>query len=64
MFKPKPKKIPDTHYRVEVVEYETGDVVKTLDGGTSERRADRIDSGLNHNLDHERFYTRIMGPGE
>lgn len=57
------KEIPATHYRVEMIEYATGDVVKVMDGGTSERTADRLDNGVNRNLNHERFYTRVMEPG-
>jgi len=54
------KKIPKNHYRIEVVEYETDEVVRTLDGGVSEKHAEKVDDGLNRNLNHERFYTRLM----
>lgn len=47
-----------TGFRVEVVEYATQKVVKTLKA-ESERMAERLDSGVNRNLDHTRFYTRI-----
>ena len=49
-----------THYYVEIVEYETEQVVDRIDCGASGRRADRIDDGVNINLNHERFYTRIV----
>ena len=44
-------------YLVEVVSYETGEVVKSI-VCTSERGADRIERGLNINLNHEKYYTR------
>lgn len=45
--------------KIEVVSYETGEVVKALDcAGKSESAVDRIERGMNVNLDHERFYTR------
>ena len=46
-------------YFVEIVNYETGEVVKRMDGGT-ERRAEKIDRGANINLDHENYFTRIV----
>lgn len=46
-------------YYVEVVEYGTDKVVKQL-GPMSERKADRVDDGLNINLDHDKYYTRIV----
>ena len=51
---------------VEVVQYGKKDrVVKRL-GPMSERMADKTDDGLNINLNHEKFFTRIVpeGPDE
>jgi len=50
--------------KIEVIEYNTGKIVKTLDvSGKSEQAIDRIDIGLNINLNHDRFYTRLStGP--
>lgn len=44
---------------IEVVEFDTGNVVKTL-GPMPESKAEKCDSGMQHNLDHDRFYTRIV----
>lgn len=47
--------------KIEIVAYGTDEVVKTIDcPGKSERQVDKIDRGVNINLDHERFYTRIV----
>lgn len=44
---------------IEVVSYETGEVIHRVDvTGRSERQIDQIDRGMQHNLDHTRFYTR------
>ncbi len=48
---------------VEIVEYESGEVVTRM-GPMAERRADKVDSGANINLDHEHFYTRIVNEKE
>jgi hypothetical protein len=45
-----------THY-VEVVDSETGKVVETL-GPMTERKADRVDQGIQINMNHERYFTR------
>lgn len=44
---------------VEIVEYVTDRVEKRM-GPMSDRKAERVDNGANINLDHERFYTRIV----
>ena len=44
-------------YRVEVVHFETEEVVKSLDA-KSETRADKLEDGLNINLDHDNYFTR------
>ena len=52
-------KLSDTLYQVEVVSYDTGEVVRTL-GPMLQHKADRVDAGMQHNLDHEHYYTRVM----
>ena len=46
-------------FTVEVVEYATGKVVKSISvaGNTA---ANRVDGGLNINLNHEKYFTRIV----
>ena len=51
---------PDT-WKVKVIEYETGETVKTFEAVT-ERAANRLDDGLNINLNHAEFYTVIEPP--
>lgn len=46
------------HY-VEVVSYETGKVEERR-GPYPERRAEKIAAGMDVNLDHERYYTRVV----
>lgn len=48
---------------VEIVSYNDG-TVQSRRGPSSERRADRIDDGLNINLNHEQFYTRMVEDDE
>jgi hypothetical protein len=53
----------DKEFYVEIVQYaEEGEDEKVVkrSGPHSERRADKIDDGLNINLNHERFYTRVV----
>lgn len=45
-------------YIVKVIKFENNEVVKEIPC-SSERQADRVDDGLNINLDHEKFYTVI-----
>ena len=47
---------------IEVVDETTNSVVKSFDCA-SQRQADRIEAGLNINLNHERFFTRIVSQG-
>lgn len=51
------------NWKVEVVEWTTNKVVKTFKAD-SENKASRIDNGLNINLNHEAFFTRIVPPQE
>ena len=44
---------------IEIVEHETHNVVKIIEGGESWERAEKVDDGVNINLDHCKFYTRI-----
>ena len=48
---------------IEVVDETTNSVVKAIDCA-SQRQADRIESGLNINLNHERYFTRIVSKGD
>lgn len=51
------------NWKVEVVESTTNKVVKTFKVD-SENKANRIDAGLNINLNHEAFFTRVVPPQE
>lgn len=43
---------------LEIIEYSTGKVSQRFDmTGKSEREFDKLDRGINRQLDHERFYT-------
>lgn len=44
---------------VDVIEYDTDEVVKTLGPYTTERLADEIERVLGYQIDHQRFYTQI-----
>ena len=52
----------DPVWKVQVVSYVDGTVVKTLTAPT-ERQAERIERGLEINLNHELFYTLIVKDG-
>jgi hypothetical protein len=47
---------------IEIVRYEDGTVEHTItmNPPKSERTAERTVDGVNRNLDHERFYTRMV----
>ena len=48
---------------VEIVETATNKVVKVVDVSEQGRRnAERVEAGMNRNLDHVRFYTRMVPP--
>lgn len=49
-----------SEHRVEIVSYETGEVVKEFKPVSSERRAEKLDNGVNINLNHEKYFTRIV----
>jgi hypothetical protein len=46
-------------YYVEIVRYGDEEVVTKM-GPMSERKADRVDSGANMNLNHDGYFTRIV----
>lgn len=50
-------------YKIKVIKADTGEVVKTLEAVT-ERAAERIDNGLNINMNHADYYTVIEPPKE
>ena len=54
---------PQADYKIQVVDAETGEIVKTLEAHNL-RTAERIDDGLNINLNHMKFFTRIVEPKE
>tara|TARA_R110000868_G_scaffold297468_4_gene557798 strand:+ start:2046 stop:2216 length:171 start_codon:yes stop_codon:yes gene_type:complete len=47
------------NYYVEIVKFDTDEVVKRM-GPFSERRADRVQDGANINLDHDNYFTRVV----
>ena len=49
----------NSEFNVEVVDSSTDEVVKTLHG-SSERVAARIERGLNINLNHAKYHTRLV----
>lgn len=46
-------------YRVVIRCYEIDKIVKVVASNLSERRAEKIDAGVNINLNHEKFFTLI-----
>jgi hypothetical protein len=49
----------EAQYFVEIVKYEGEEVVERR-GPFSEWKANKIDDGLNINLNHESYFTRVM----
>jgi len=49
---------------VEIVKFENMEVVKRIDCGTQERKADIVDAGANRNLNHEKYFTRVVSDEE
>lgn len=44
---------------LQIVERETGNVVESFDvEGDTDRAIDKLEAGIDINLDHQRFYTR------
>lgn len=48
---------------VQIVESETGNVVKEIECG-DERRAERIERGVMINLNHDQFHTQLVNKSE
>ena len=48
-------------YKVKVIQTDTGEVVKTFEAAT-ERAAERVERGLNINMNHADYYTVIEPP--
>lgn len=47
-------------YYLEVISYGTGEVVERFDvTGQTERQIDKLDNGVNANLNHEEYYTTV-----
>lgn len=47
-------------YVVEIVRRSNEETVRRIDCGASERKAGRVDDGVNINLNHAEFYTKIV----
>lgn len=47
---------------VEIVRHEGGEVVRRM-SYDSERQADRAEDGVNINLNHDEYYTRVVVEG-
>lgn len=45
--------------KVRIIELKTGNIVKEIEAGL-ERDAERVERGLNINLNHNKFYTEIV----
>ena len=50
-------------YKIKVTKADTGEVVKTLDAVT-ERASERVERGLNINMNHADYFTEIEPPKE
>jgi len=49
-----------THTYIEITAFANSEVIKRIDvTGQTERSIDKVDDGLNFNLNHELYYTRI-----
>lgn len=51
-------------HQVVVRKYDDDDYEELIGEPTTERRADKIEDGLNINLDHSRYYTEIVSIAE
>ena len=45
--------------KVQIVEYKTDKVIKDIEVPT-ERQAEKVESGININLNHDEYFTRII----
>ena len=46
-------------HRVVIISYETGKPIHSIECGTSERKAERVEQGVNININHDKYYTMI-----
>lgn len=46
--------------KVEVIEYSTDEVVNTIECGASKSHAEKVEDGININLNHDEYFTRIV----
>ena len=46
-------------HKVVIISYETGKPIHSIECGTSERKAARVERGVNINIDHDKYYTMI-----
>lgn len=49
-----------TYTYIEVVEFDKGVAHRIDVTGKSDRAVDRVEEGMQHNLNHERFFTRVQ----
>ncbi len=49
---------------VQIVEHETERIVKSFDAQPTMRDAERLERGVNINLDHRHYYTEIVAENE
>ena len=47
-------------YLVEVVDYETEEVVDRIKVDGTKRKAERVERGVNINMNHDRYFTRVV----
>lgn len=47
-------------YFVEVVDYETEEVVDRIKVDGTKRKAERVERGVNINMNHDRYFTRVV----
>ena len=50
-------------YYIEIVDYDTEETVERM-GPMTEHKAGKVDDGVNINLNHEKYFTRIVKEGE
>lgn len=49
-----------TTFFVQVVDRKTNRVENSIDCGSDEKKASKVDDGVNINLDHDRYYTKVV----
>lgn len=47
-------------FKIEIVRYDDDVVDKTIEGNGGQRAAEKCDRGININLNHREYYTRIV----